>query len=266
MSTSDAVEMAALRQRFPKPPPATAAFQALSIVATNAYLAHLVLHARVVILSLSRSVQRARADPAEHHHRTWRPRSACRKELARRQSRHRRSRNVFSRYVAHVSLPLCGSASGSALDERSRAHVTELRRRARLRSMRYGELNILWPLLDHGRRLDGRSRIDRRPRCAGSARGAVRHAAHRLCGGAQAHDGTIVGPIVACAAEARPRIGGLPRSMSRGQSPGASSTSSSRVRARVALRYSPGSFVACLRAEQGRKAKPERSASDRPLS
>jgi len=35
--------MAALRQRFPKPSPATAAFQALSIVVMNAYLLYLVL-------------------------------------------------------------------------------------------------------------------------------------------------------------------------------------------------------------------------------
>jgi hypothetical protein len=42
-SPSNADEMAALRQRFPKPSPATAAFQALSIVVMNAYLLYLVL-------------------------------------------------------------------------------------------------------------------------------------------------------------------------------------------------------------------------------
>jgi len=42
MTQSDAVEMAALRARFPKPAPGAAAFQALSIVATTGYLAYLV--------------------------------------------------------------------------------------------------------------------------------------------------------------------------------------------------------------------------------
>ena len=42
MSQSDATEMAALRQRFPKPTPATAAFMALNIVVMNAYLLYLV--------------------------------------------------------------------------------------------------------------------------------------------------------------------------------------------------------------------------------
>jgi len=42
-SPSNADEMIALRKRFPRPPPATAAFQALSIVVMNAYLLSLVV-------------------------------------------------------------------------------------------------------------------------------------------------------------------------------------------------------------------------------
>jgi hypothetical protein len=44
MAMSETAEMAALRQRFPKMPPITAAFQALTIVATNTYLLYLLLH------------------------------------------------------------------------------------------------------------------------------------------------------------------------------------------------------------------------------
>jgi hypothetical protein len=42
-SPTNADEMTALRKRFPRPAPATAAFQALSIVLMNAYLLHLVI-------------------------------------------------------------------------------------------------------------------------------------------------------------------------------------------------------------------------------
>jgi len=44
MAMSDAAEMAALRERFPKLPPLAAAYQALTILATNAYLLYLLLH------------------------------------------------------------------------------------------------------------------------------------------------------------------------------------------------------------------------------
>ena len=43
MAMSNAAEMAALRQRFPKLPTSTAAFQAFTIVATNGYLLYLLL-------------------------------------------------------------------------------------------------------------------------------------------------------------------------------------------------------------------------------
>ena len=43
MAMSDSAEMAALRQRFPKMPPLAAASQALTSVATNAYLLYLLL-------------------------------------------------------------------------------------------------------------------------------------------------------------------------------------------------------------------------------
>ena len=43
MPMSDAAELAAMRQRFPKLPPLTAAFQAFAILATNAYLLYLLL-------------------------------------------------------------------------------------------------------------------------------------------------------------------------------------------------------------------------------
>jgi len=44
MAMSDAAEMAALRERFPKLPPLAAAYQGLTILATNAYLLYLLLH------------------------------------------------------------------------------------------------------------------------------------------------------------------------------------------------------------------------------
>jgi len=44
MAMSEAAEMAALRERFPKLPLFSAAYQALTILATNAYLLYLLLH------------------------------------------------------------------------------------------------------------------------------------------------------------------------------------------------------------------------------
>jgi len=44
MAMSEAAEMAALRDRFPKLPPTIAAYQALTILATNAYLLYLLLN------------------------------------------------------------------------------------------------------------------------------------------------------------------------------------------------------------------------------
>lgn len=44
MAMSDAAEMAALRERFPKLPPLAAGYQALTIVGTNGYLLYLLLH------------------------------------------------------------------------------------------------------------------------------------------------------------------------------------------------------------------------------
>lgn len=44
MAMSEAAEMAALRERFPKLPPVTAAYQALTILGTNAYLLYLLLN------------------------------------------------------------------------------------------------------------------------------------------------------------------------------------------------------------------------------
>jgi len=43
MAMSDTAEMAALRQRFPKQPPLAAAYQALTVLGTNAYLFYLLL-------------------------------------------------------------------------------------------------------------------------------------------------------------------------------------------------------------------------------
>lgn len=53
MAMSNAVEMAAMRQRFPKLPPLTAAFQGFTIVATNAYLLYLLLRGEVTPTALA---------------------------------------------------------------------------------------------------------------------------------------------------------------------------------------------------------------------
>jgi hypothetical protein len=139
MSPSDATEMSALRQRFPKPTAATAAFQALSIVATNAYLLYLVLRheSSPVAIALYSVLELILLSLITNIALTGVP-----KELRVGSPDIPIVKRILA--ILFMSALLCGVFWLSVGDDRERIDAL---RHARNPIAALGEMNILWPLL-----------------------------------------------------------------------------------------------------------------------